>query len=465
MPAGPESLSLEPYGTRVHANKSPDRLLGKKLKEYLLQDYNPDEMLLNIEVDNHAVESTVNSILTGNDVTFATLRDLIRLPAIPRASTFLRGTPTIPTLMGYLRQYCQYHEPYDYEFGFHCIEAILFALGFGLMEEANLLPNYNLEVQRIIDHPKATLRQLHLAIAELLTRYITQDDGPDDGPESINDNLWGFDYPTQTLVPILGGLTIEDLQYFTNILWNNRKQMFWAYSAASASPGWGCTLFFFSLVNRHVLQDTELCTKVYNLAFRVSLSSSTHKYDLLDRVLHKAYVIFQPPHGRISGAVDKEDAVLMAREYHRYITSRNRRHHRSGIYCTLWAHNTIRGLNSFDMNCEHIKALIDSLWANGVLAGHDILLADIEEYFDAQAPLIKYMEFVLRGINNIIAIARPSHRVAYFRILFQADFVNLLGRLLLSSICPFDSKAAALEDLLGAYQFRYHVHITVTSIG
>ncbi|KAG9077810.1 hypothetical protein FS749_010242, partial [Ceratobasidium sp. UAMH 11750] len=87
----------------------PNESLGKRLKDYLLQEYNTNEVLSDSAVEALNSSNTIKKILARDNVTATTLRNLIQLPLVPARLLSLEGTRIIPVLMGLYRDYCQDH--------------------------------------------------------------------------------------------------------------------------------------------------------------------------------------------------------------------------------------------------------------------------------------------------------------------------------------------------------------------
>ncbi|KAG8680630.1 hypothetical protein FRC08_016134 [Ceratobasidium sp. 394] len=416
----------------------PNESLGKKLKDYLLQEYNTNEVLSDSAVEALNSSNTIKKILARDNVTATTLRNLIRLPLVPARLLSLEGTRIIPALMGLYRDYCQDHAPYEYEFGFYCIEAIMFILGIGLLVSADGLRSYVAQAKRI-PSPKPT-RRLHILLEEHLDPHFRKDETS----ENEVYYLWGFNQSTQTLASSLGGFTADDFRYLINTIWKHRKPMFWAYSITSTSPAWCYGIYVLWLVNTHILKDKALFPKIFALGFRLELSSVSHQYNVLSRVIHRAGWAGSYKHS----AVDSEDARLMIKEYYRYLTSRLQRDWRTVPFCMLSIYEIVAELNDFEVFREHLKSHLRILWSHGVLLDDNWTRTSTEECFQNKQSLMHFADATVRLIRTTIHKASPEESTVYISILFTSgDFVNLMARFLLGFVPPSNS-AVPLEQFI-----------------
>ncbi|KAG9081675.1 hypothetical protein FS749_007471 [Ceratobasidium sp. UAMH 11750] len=420
-------------------SKIPNELLGKKLEDYLLHDYNPKEVLPGSLVQLLDSDYTVNKILAKKDVAAKTLHDLTRLVLVPTRLLSLRGTRILPALMDLFGSYCQHHRPYEYEFGFYCVEAILFTLGIAVLGKTDALKMYVHEAMALSS--QAPARLLHEMMEKCLGPSLQMCEKPD----KRNEILWGFDSLTQTLAPALGGFTLDDLHYIINAVWEDRKQMFWAHTITGVSPGWRYGIFILFLFHRRKLRNYTLVPKIYAVAMRLELSSPQDEYHLLDLVLEMTCTTPSSPSGLYpeNDIIDTEDAKLVLRKYHPWIILLDQKYWKTSNLCTLWAGSIVLQLNELEFYLEMLKSHLRVIWS-GILE-HDEHTRELTK----TTPLLLFINTTLKYIEFIINKAVPEDRTACINMLFTGgDFVNLMGRTLLW-FPRFAEMYASNEEIFG----------------
>ncbi|KAG8707406.1 hypothetical protein FRC09_001840 [Ceratobasidium sp. 395] len=404
-------------------SRIPKEALGKNLDDYLLHDYNPKELPPDSLLQRLDSDSTLKRILAKDNVTATTLYDLTRLVLVPNRLLSFEGTRIMPALMDLLRNYSRHHQPYDYEYGFYCVEAILFTLLIGVLAaKARVLQMYVDETMTVFG--QASALSLHDAIDQCL--------GP--APEMCqevnerNESFWSFDASTHTLVPTLGGFTIDDLHYFVNVICGSRKQMFWAHTITGVSALWRCGIFVLCLFHRRIMRNHELMPKFYNLALRLVFNCPEDKFHLLDFVLKINSKIPPSLDGKysINSIVDKEDAKLLLRKYHPWVILLEQRYWNTLNLCALSASNIVLQLNDLELHLEFLKSHLRVIWS-GVLR-HDEQPGDTKN----TTPLILFTVTTLKHIEFMVTRNLLENIPPCIGMLFtEGDFVNLMGRSLL----------------------------------
>ncbi|KAG8725520.1 hypothetical protein FRC09_013759 [Ceratobasidium sp. 395] len=408
----------------------PESYLGKKLKDYLLQEYNTNETLSKAAVRHLGLAITTETILINDNVTAAVLHNLIRLPLDPMHLILLRGTRIIPRLMKLFRRYCRAHKPFEYEFGFHCIEAIMFALGIGLLAEADGLSSYVVKAQTMAKSGPKPTRSFHVLLEESLGPIFRTNETPEDEKYF----LWGLDDPKQRLAPLLGGFTMDDIRYIVETF--NGPPRFTVDRLTE-------------LLNIHSRDDT-LFYKLGVVAFRLELGSLSHKYDVLDRVIRQTdSTIDRPDAEETMNVVDQEDAKLVLTEYYRYITFRQQRNWRTVPLCAARTISFVQRLNDFESLKEYITSHIGALWTAELLLAETLPGTNPEDYIKNRTDLVTFGHAVVLLIGGTLVQAQPEHQIPLSSLLFTSgDFANLMGRLFLSFSRP-PGNPELIEQTLG----------------
>ncbi|KAG8743158.1 hypothetical protein FRC12_015118 [Ceratobasidium sp. 428] len=408
-------------------SRIPKEILGKKLDDYLLHDYNPNELPPDSLLQRLDSGSTIKRILAKDNVTAATLYELTRLVLVPNRLLSFEGTRIMPALMDLLRSYSRHHQPYDYEYGFHCVEAILFTLLIGVLAaKAQVLQVYVDETMTISS--QASTFSLHDAIDQCLGPALEMCQEVNE----LNETFWGFDSSTHSLVPTLGGFTVDDLHYFVNAIWGSRKQMFWAHTITGASALWRCGIYVLCLFHRRTMRSHELMPKLYNIALRLEFNSPEDNFHLLDFVLKVNSNIPLSLSGKspldniMDSVVDEEDARLLLRKYHPWVILLEERHWNTLNLCAFSASNVVLLLNDLELHLEFLKSHLRVIWS-GVLR-HDERPGEKKK----TTPLILFTITTLKHIEFMVTKNLLENVPPCIDMLFtEGDFVNLMGRSLL----------------------------------
>ncbi|KAG8791710.1 hypothetical protein FRC12_008311 [Ceratobasidium sp. 428] len=405
-------------------SKIPEGTLGKELEDYLLHDYTPDELPPDSLLQHLDSDRTIEKILAKDNATAATFYDLTRLALVPNRLLSLRGTQIIPTLMDLFRSYSEQHQPYEYEYGFHCVEAILFVLLIGVLDgETELLQMYMAEVMAL-PGPVSTAA-FHDVIEQCLGPIL--ESGEELGEP--DERSWGFDPWTKTLVPAFGGFTADDLHCFVTAIWGGRKHMFWAHTITGVSALWRCGIAVLCLFLGRTSHSHELGPKLYNIALRLEFNSSEDEFNLLDSVIESTFGIpGLSPDGQYSlnSVVDLEDAKLMLRKYHPWVLLMEQRLWETVNLCVTSASNIVVQLNDLELHLEFLKSHLRVMWS-GILR-YDEDPGDIERatlLILFATSTLKHIEFVVT--RNLAKNVPPCIEMVFT----EGDFVNLMGRTLL----------------------------------
>ncbi|KAG8707405.1 hypothetical protein FRC09_001839, partial [Ceratobasidium sp. 395] len=312
---------------------------------------------------------------------------------------------------------------YDYEYGFYCVEAILFTLLIGILAgKAEVIQTYIDEFTTALGQVPAF--SLHDSIGQSLGPIFEMCGEVDER----NESFWGFDASTHTLVPTLGGFTVDDLHCFINTVWGSRKHMFWAHTITGVSALWHCGIFVLSLFHRRTMRNHELVPKLYNLALRLEFNTLEDEFRLLDLVLDINSETPSSPDGSYSAdsIVDKEDAQLLLRKYHPWVILLEERHWRTLNLCSLTASKMVLQLNDLDLELEFLKSHLRVIWS-GFLR-HDECRWDINK----TGPLMLFTITTLKHIQYMLTRSHLENIPPCINMLFtECDFVNLMGRLFL----------------------------------
>ncbi|KAG8759022.1 hypothetical protein FRC12_009865 [Ceratobasidium sp. 428] len=382
--------------------------MGEALSEPLLQSLYSDD--------------PIEKILSKKDVTTTTLQNLIRLLLVPTQLLPLEGSHIIPALMDLLRRHCKHNRPYDSEYGFYCVEAILFTLGIGILAESKFLKQY-IDQTANLPTPRNT-RGDYVTLGDCVAQFLPKDQHT--GVARV------FHTPTQTLAPSLGGFTTEDLCYLVNVLFQDRKQMFRAHTIAETSPGWWYTVYLMLLFNEYTLRDHGLGDKIYDIALRVELNSTWDKHDLLDKVILMTGTNPQQFECTQASAtaMDPEDASLVLGGYYQYITKHDKRNTEVLGLIILWAGDITCGRNDLDMHLEYLISHLDVLW-EGVVRGDDTL-GRMAEGTTYPASFILLAEHFLKFTRYMIAKQSQDGQYRCVEMLLkEGDLINLTGRIIL----------------------------------
>ncbi|KAG8725515.1 hypothetical protein FRC09_013754 [Ceratobasidium sp. 395] len=408
-------------------SRIPEDMLGKKLDDYLLNDYHPKQLPPDSLLQRLDSDDTIQKILAKDNVTAATLHDLTRLVLVPNCLLSLRGTQIMPALMELFHSYTRDHQPYEYEYGLHCVEAILFALLIGILAgipagRSTVLEIYVYENQVLSSRtPSFFHNMLEKSLGVTLELCGEVDER--------NEIFWGFNASTRTLVPVLGGFTIDDLHYFIGAIWEGRKHMFWAHTIIGVPALWRCGIAVLSLFHRRTQRNHELTPKIYALAMRLELNCREDKYHLLDLALDITSKFPNASAGVHPGdsVVDIEDAKLVLRKYYPWIVVLDRRRWRTLSHCVLTAGSIVIQLYNLELHLEFLKAHLRVIWSE--VLRHDINPGDMNE----GTPLLVFTISTLKHIECMITKNKTENMLACIDQLFaEGDFVNLMGRILLS---------------------------------
>ncbi|KAG8700613.1 hypothetical protein FRC08_004604 [Ceratobasidium sp. 394] len=410
---------MEQEESRPRAPIGPARL-GKKFEDYLLQEYNVNEVLSESAIRLLDSDDTIDRILAKNNVSATTLHNFTRLVLVPDRLLTLQGTPIMPALMELFAAYTFDHKIYEYEFGFHCTEAILFALGIGALIEANTLHDYVAEIKMLLGPPT---RLPH----DILWRYFSLAFQKSKG--SIEMSYWGFQSSTMRLVPSLGGFTMADYYYIMNLTWYCRKEMFWSHTITGVSPGWCYGICILWLFNLFISRDDEMTARLYALAIRLELNDPRDEFGLLCEVLWMIRKTPSHPNGGYPSSLptDKEDAKLILRKYYPYIILPGRRSGHTLPHLMQWAGDVVIWLKELEFYLEFLNTHLRILWS---------AILETEEPADKRGGdpihitnLFAFADSTVKIVGPIIKNATPEERTTCFDALFgKGDFVNLMGR-------------------------------------
>ncbi|KAG8750684.1 hypothetical protein FRC12_012764 [Ceratobasidium sp. 428] len=397
-----------------------------------------DEVLSEPLLQSLYSDNPIDKILSKKDVTTTTLQNLIRLLLVPTQLLLLEGTKIIPALMDLLRKHCQRSTPYNSEYGFYCVEAIIFALGIGVLADSKILKQYVDQAGKLPAPRNA--HDNYVTLGDCVAQFIPK--GPDSATE------WVLRMPAQTFAPSLGGFTTDDLRYLVDILFQDRKQMFRAHTIAGTSPGWWYVLFLLWLFNQYTLPDRTLMDRIYAIALRIEVNSSWDKHDLLERLILMIGTNLQQTESTQASvrAVDPEDASIILSGYYQYITTYDKRNAEVLGLVIMWAGDTVCGRNDLDMRLEYLKSYLDVLW-EGVVREDDALDRMVDGTTEAteQASLGFLAGHFLKLTKLIIAKESQDGQYRCIRLLLEeGDFINLMGRIILW-FTRFDVSGGVLE--------------------
>ncbi|KAG8755251.1 hypothetical protein FRC12_010950 [Ceratobasidium sp. 428] len=382
--------------------------MGEALSEPLLQSLYSDD--------------PVEKILSKKDVTTITLQNLIRLLLVPTQLLLLEGSHIIPALMDLLRRHCKHNRLYDSEYGFYCVEAILFTLGIGILAESKFLKQY-IDQTANLPTPRNT-RGDYVTLGDCVAQFLPKDQHT--GIARV------FHTSTQTLAPSLGGFTTDDLCYLVDVLFQDRKQMFRAHTIADTSPGWWYAVYLMLLFNEYTLRDHGLGDKIYDIALRVELNSTWDKHDLLDKTLLMAGMTVQAS-GTVrvpAKAVDLQDGRLTLGRYYHYIATYGKKEARVLGLIIMWAGETAHWLNNPDLCLEYLSSHIEVLW-EGVVR-EDSTLDRMAATAEKPASLVFLVEYFLKFAKFVLhKLAQERQRTCASMLLETGDFINLMGCILL----------------------------------
>ncbi|KAG8704877.1 hypothetical protein FRC08_001996 [Ceratobasidium sp. 394] len=366
----------------VLPNQSSDEGFRRSLLQYSTVEVPSDSLIQSLYS-----EDTIGKILAKEGVTATTFHNLIRLLLVPSQLLSLQGTQILATLMSLLRQYCQDHRPYENEYGFYCIGAIMFVLGIAVLAESKFLKQY-VDQTTALPGPRHT-RSDYTMLGDCVAQFLPT--------AQRAETAWGLDIATRTLSPSLGGFTTSDLRFVVNLLWQNRKQMLWAHALAGTSPGWWYGIYLLWVFNEHTLRDHTLTNRIYAIALRVEVNSSWDKHDLLDKAIFTIRTTQRLRSDDMRTAtrpIDDEDAKLALSKYYQYIMAYNRRDRQTLGLCIMWAGDLIFWLDNLDVYLEYLRSHLEVLWA-GVLK-EDSTLDRMVEGTVEQASLVFLAELALK---------------------------------------------------------------------
>ncbi|KAG8725514.1 hypothetical protein FRC09_013753 [Ceratobasidium sp. 395] len=341
---------------------TPQEILGKKLDDYLLHDYNPNELPSDSLLQHLDSDRTIKKILAKENVTATTLYDLTRLVLAPSRLLSFQGTQIMPVLMDLFRTHIRRHHPYEYEYGFHCVEAILFSLMMGVLSgKPGVFQAY--VGKALMLSGQASAASLHNTMDQCLGPTLKEFKEIDEHSETF----WGFDPLTRTLVPALGGFTVDDLYYFIDAIWKDRNHMLWAHTITGVSALWRCGITVLCLFHRRTSRNRGLLPKIYNLALRLELNSSEDEFQLLDIALD--YASQAPPssdlrkHLTADIVTDTEDAKLMLRKYPPWVILLEQRNWNTLNYCVLSASGIVMQLDDLELHLEFLRSHLRVIWS------------------------------------------------------------------------------------------------------
>ncbi|KAG8725517.1 hypothetical protein FRC09_013756 [Ceratobasidium sp. 395] len=414
------------------SHKSLDERLRRRLTRNHMDEVLSEPLLQSLYSDD-----PIDKILTKKDVTATTFQNLIRLLLVPTQLSLLEGTKIIPTLMSLLRKHCQRSTPYDSEYGFYCVEAIIFALGIGVLADSKFLKQYVDQAGKLPAPRNA--HDNYVTLGDCVAQFIPK--GPDSATE------W------------------------------DRKQMLWAHTIAGTSPGWWYVLFLLWLFNQYTLPDRTLMDRIYAIALRIEVNSSWDKHDLLERLILMIGTNLQQTESTQASvrAVDPEDASIILSGYYQYITTYDKRNAEVLGLVIMWAGDTVCGRNDLDMRLEYLKSYLDVLW-EGVVREDDALDRMVDGTTEAteQASLgflAGHFLKLTKGCTRQVTARFPHQGLNFFGVEVAADQAmefNVALMELASSVKPTHKKTyrpvpyileATMDWLKLAYHFEDAVKI------
>ncbi|KAF8604923.1 hypothetical protein BDV93DRAFT_84638 [Ceratobasidium sp. AG-I] len=225
------------------------------------------------------------------------LQAICQLSWTPTYLCVFKGSNILPSLMRSLRSYCKNNKIFDYEYGYHWIEALTLAVAVGVLMETKQLKKFI---------KKDSGSEVLQAASELIVDAL---------PEGIQGmrRVFGASVSHGACLPSIGGLTEAEVRFLIGQLWADRKTMFKLQGHRHAS-GWSYVLLTLWHCARFT-RDKSLIAQIRHLALRCVVGYDND----VDR--HFVFVVAKETYNLLQGwrsephTVDVEDSSLILQTY------------------------------------------------------------------------------------------------------------------------------------------------------
>lgn len=139
---------------------------------------------------------------------------------------------------------------FSYEYGFYCLEVIAMAIMVGALIENNAFEEaISMMVEPPIKQSPNALVQLFIQAHDPVVRpYLC-----DEYSGACFDSSGTFETSLNSYLCCVGGMSLEDISFLVDSIWDDRKNFLTIQSLANTTPDWTYMMMFFWLANSRSL--------------------------------------------------------------------------------------------------------------------------------------------------------------------------------------------------------------------